>query len=88
MQECLLHVLRPNPKFFAARTARAVAALQATHILAHLVMEQNKAGIQVFFVINKKDDARRGDLRQIQKTVGEIICTLNHDLSMAGKRKQ
>ncbi len=28
MQECVLHVLRPSLKFLAARTARAVAALQ------------------------------------------------------------
>jgi hypothetical protein len=63
MHECLLHVLRPSLKFLAARTVRAVAALQATHILAHPVMEQNKAGIPVFIVINKKDDDRRGALR-------------------------
>ena len=52
-------------------------------------MEQNKAGIPVFVVINKKDDDRRGALRQAQKTMGEIVCTLNPKLSMAGtKRKQ
>jgi hypothetical protein len=55
-------------------------------------MEQNKAGIPVFVVINKKDDSddRLGALRQAQKTVGEIVCTtLNPQLSMAGtKRKQ
>ncbi len=52
-------------------------------------MEQNKAGMPVFIVINKKDDDRRGALTQAQKTVGEIVCTLNHILSMAGtKRKQ
>jgi hypothetical protein len=52
-------------------------------------MGQNKAGIPVFVVINKKDDDRRGAMTQAQKTVGEIVCTLNHILSMAGtKRKQ
>ena len=52
-------------------------------------MEQNKAGIPVFVVINEKDDVWRGALRQAQKTVGEIVCTLNPQLSMAGtKRKQ
>jgi hypothetical protein len=64
-------------------TARA-----ATQILAHLVIVQNKAGIQVFVAINKNDDDRRGALRQVQKTVSEIICTLSPKLSMAGKRKQ
>ena len=52
-------------------------------------MEQNKAGIPVFIVINEKDDDRRGALRLAQKTVGEIVCTLNPKLYMAGtKRKQ
>jgi hypothetical protein len=45
-------------------TARA-----ATHILEHPVMEQNKAGIPVFVVINKKDDDRCETSRQVQKTV-------------------
>ncbi len=56
MHECLLHVLQQA----------------ATHILAHRdpVMEQNKAGIPVFVVINKNDDDRRGALRQAQKKVG------------------
>ena len=52
-------------------------------------MEQNKAGIPVFVVINKKNDDRLGALRQAQKTVGEIVCTLDPKLSMAGtKQKQ
>ena len=52
-------------------------------------MEQNKAGIPVFVVINKKVDDRRGALRLAQKTVGEIVCTFNPKLSMAGtKQKQ
>jgi hypothetical protein len=33
-------------------------------------MEQKKVGIPVFVEINKKDDDRRGALRQAQKTVG------------------
>jgi hypothetical protein len=53
--------------------SRSGTARAATHILAHLVMEQNKSGIQVFVVINKKDDDRPGALRQVQKTVCEII---------------
>jgi hypothetical protein len=40
--------------------SRSGIAIAAAHILAHPVMEQNKAGIQVFAVINKKDDDRRG----------------------------
>jgi hypothetical protein len=52
-------------------------------------MEQNKAGISAFVVIKKKDDDRRVALRQAQKTVGEIVCTLSPKLSMAGtERKQ
>ena len=70
---------------------RSGTARAATHILAHTVMEQNKAGIQVLVEIIKRDDDRRGALRQAQKTVGKIICILNLNpkLSMAGtKRKQ
>jgi hypothetical protein len=52
-------------------------------------MEQNKAGIPVFVAVNKNVDDRRGALRLAQKTVGEIVCTFNPKLSMAGtKRKQ
>jgi hypothetical protein len=32
-------------------------------------MEQNKAGIPAFVVINKKDDDKRGALRQAQNFV-------------------
>jgi hypothetical protein len=89
MHECLLHVLRPSLKFLAAHCkSRSGTARAATHILAHPVMEQNKAGIPVFVVINKKDDARRGALRLAQKTAGEIDCTLNPKLSMAGTKRK
>jgi hypothetical protein len=68
MNECLLHVLRTSLKFLAAHIARAVAALQEPlhmfwRTLSMAVMKQNKAGIPVFVVINKKDDDRRGALR-------------------------
>ena len=49
-------------------TARAAA-----HILARPVMGQSKAGIQSCVAINKKDDDRRGALRQAQKTAGEVV---------------
>ena len=67
----------------------AGALIAAAHFLASLVMCLNKAGIQACVAINKKDDDRRGALRQAQKIVGEIVCTLNPKLFMAGtKRKQ
>jgi hypothetical protein len=50
-------------------------------------MGQSKAGIQSCVAINKKDDDRRGALRQAQKTVGEVIRV--KELAIAGtKRKQ
>ncbi len=56
-------------KFFSGcSTARAAA-----HILVRPVISQIKAGIQSCVAINKKDDDRRGALRQAQKTVGEVI---------------
>ncbi len=74
----MLQVLRPNLKVLQHALqepyyCRSGNARASTHILAHLVMEQNKSGIQVFVVINTKDDDRPGALRQFQKTVGEII---------------
>ena len=68
--------------FSGCSTARAAA-----HILARPVMGRSKAGIQTCVAINKKDDDRRGALRQAQKTLGEVICV--KELSIAGtKRKQ
>ena len=68
--------------FSGCSTARAAA-----HILARPVMGQSKAGIQSCVAINKKDDDRRGALRQAQKTVGEVIRV--KELAIAGtKRKQ
>ena len=68
--------------FSGCSTARAAA-----HVLARHVMGQSKAGIQSCVAINKKDDDRRGALRQAQKTVGEVIRV--KELAIAGtKRKQ
>jgi hypothetical protein len=68
--------------FSGCSTARAAA-----HILARPVMGQSKAGIQSCVAINKKDDDRRGALRQAQKTVSEVIRV--KELAIVGtKRKQ
>ncbi len=58
-----------------------------SHVLARPVMSRTKAGIQACVAIEKKDEFRRGALRQSQKTVGKIIRV--KEPSMAGrKRKQ
>ena len=68
--------------FSGCSTARAAA-----HLLGRPVMGQHKAGIQACVAINKKDDDRRGSLRQARKTVGEAVRVKEH--SLAGiKRKQ
>ena len=68
--------------FSGCSTARAAA-----HLLGRPVMSQHKAGIQACVEINKKDDDRRGSLRQARKTVGEAVRVKEH--SLAGiKRKQ
>ena len=69
-------------RFSGCSTARAAA-----HLLGRPVMSQHKAGIQACVEINKKDDDRRGSLRQARKTVGEAVRVKEH--SLAGiKRKQ
>ncbi len=54
--------------FTGCSTARAAA-----HILARPVMGQVKTGVQSCVAINKKDDDRRGALKEAQKKLGEVI---------------
>ncbi len=57
-----------DKNFSGCNTSRAAA-----HLLARPVMGQDKAGIKRCIAINKKDDDRRGALRNAQRAIGKVI---------------
>jgi hypothetical protein len=68
--------------FSGCGTSRAAA-----HILGRPVMGREKAGIHPCIAINRKDDDRRGALRNAQKQLGEVIHEKEQTIS-GKKRKQ
>ena len=63
---------------FLVRLSVVAAARAAAHRLERPVMGQHKAGIQACVAIKKKEDNRRGALRQAWKSIGEVIRVKEH----------
>jgi hypothetical protein len=70
-----------DKNFSGCSTSRAAA-----HLLARPVMGQDKAGVKPCIAINKKDDDRRGALRNAQRAIGKVIR--DKEQSVAGKKRK
>jgi len=70
-----------DKNFSGCSTSRAAA-----HLLARPVMGQDKAGAKPCIAINKKDDDRRGALRNAQRAIGKVIR--DKEQSVAGKKRK